>query len=622
MSPIAVTTEGRFPFSPRPNRAHEIRWHEWSPEAFDLARASGQPVLLNLVAAWSSQSQQMDDGVFSQQRVLDLVADHFVPIRVDADERPDVEARYGLGSLPTTAFLTPDGDPIASVAGASVDDFVADAEAALADWTSRREELLQRADAARATRAAERATAGAMRTDGVLTPGVLDAALEVLAARWSDDPPGLRGPSLEDVDRGGTDPRGDDAPEEGIHPDAIRLWRYAYHRRGLASEFNRAFALARQAIDGPLFDSIDGGLFHCADPVADVICPEKLARDQGAMLLALSEVALSDEEAREDLSPAIAEIAGYLTSVLGDFSGAIFVAESAGEDGIDLDAGAAHGGVDRRVFTAPAAIAARGLLSAGTLLNRPDWVERGRRAVDFLMMHLRAGEAGMYHAWDEGGPRSLGFLDDQAQALLALLTCYEVTGQTSYFEYARRIARLVERDWHEPAFGFSDVAPGHEETGLLVEPVFPLDGNVAMAEAFLWIGRLTHDERYLAIAQETLSTFAHGFEARGLAVASYARVVDRLLSAEPEFKVVAEYPAGDPDSIADPLHHAALRLALAGRTVQRMDRAGDSDLMRQLGLPDVAKVAYVCIGGTCSAALTDPAQLLPAFEELQDPPER
>ncbi|MDA1010552.1 MAG: AGE family epimerase/isomerase, partial [Chloroflexi bacterium] len=276
--------------------------------------------------------------------------------------------------------------------------------------------------------------------------------------------------------------------------------------------------------------------------------------------------------------------------------------------------------IDDRVIAGDAAVAARGLLIAGTLLGRSDWVERGRRAVDFLLTNLRAGEAGVYHAWDESVPRTLGILDDQAQVLLALMECYEVSGQGLYFEHARRIARVVERDWHEPGVGFMDLAAGHDETGLLAEPMFAMQANVDIAEALLWLGRLTHDERFLQLAQETLGMFARGIEARGVTVANYARVVDRLLSAEPEFKIVAEFPAGEPDSIADPLHRAALKLALAGRTVQRLDRVADIDLMRQLGLPDVAKVAYVCMGGTCSAALTAPDQLLPAIDELIEQP--
>ena len=141
-----------------------------------------------------------------------------------------------------------------------------------------------------------------------------------------------------------------------------------------------------------------------------------------------------------------------------------------------------------------------------------------------------------------------------------------------------------------------------------------------MAEALTWLGRLTHDERHLAQAQDTLGAFAPGLEARGLSGANYARVVDRLLSAEPEFKIVAEYEAGEPDMVADPLHAAALRLRLPGRTVQRLDRVGDAGLIEQLRLPDVAKVAYVCSGSTCLGPFTEPEQLLPAVEELLGAP--
>src|SRR5690606_1039813 len=126
--------------------------------------------------------------------------------------------------------------------------------------------------------------------------------------------------------------------------------------------------------------------------------------------------------------------------------------------------------------------------------------------------------------------RTLGILDDQAQTLLALLEAYEVSGHAHYFEQARQVSRVVDRDWHEPGLGFRDVADGSDETGLLAEPLYPLAENVDMAEALIWIGRLTHDDRYFSTAQETLAAFAHGLEGRGLAVANYARVVDRLLT--------------------------------------------------------------------------------------------
>lgn len=606
MSPAATTFDGPFPSSPRPdggpNRVREIPWLEWGREAFATARDLDRPVLLSLTALWSEESQQMDEGAYSAQSAIDLATSRFVPVRVDIDERPDVDARYGVSTVPATAFLTPEGDPITTHGALDATDFVAEAEAVLAAWSQRRDEVILQVETDRATRAAERATSWAVRAPGVLTPAILDVALEMLDARWSDDPPSL------DAVPGVSDPEA-----HRLQSDAIRLWRYAYHRRSLAPAFNRAFDLAREDAAGPLFDHMDGGFFR--RPVrSDAPMPSKSTRDQGEALIALAELAASDEEAREELSPAIEQTAALLIETLSRQSGAIYF----GDVAMDGEAGESH--VDQRVLTAPAAVAARGLLVAGTLLDRSDWVERGRRAVDFLMTDLRAGEAGMYHARDDAGPRTFGVLDDQAQTLLALLECYEVTGYAWYFDQARRIARVVERDWHEPGIGFLDMTLGHDEIGLLAEPAFPMQPNVDTAEAFLWLGRLTHDERFLQLAHETLATFAHGFEARGLAVAGYARVVDRMLSAEPEFKIVSEFPSGETDTVADPLHRAALRLPLAGRTVQRLDRVADADLMRQLGLPDVGRVAYVGMGSSYSAPLTEPDQLLPAVEELVEQP--
>ena len=221
----------------------------------------------------------------------------------------------------------------------------------------------------------------------------------------------------------------------------------------------------------------------------------------------------------------------------------------------------------------------------------------------------------------EYGAHGLGLLADQAHALLAFLHAYEVTGTESYFDAARALGRALLRDWREPGRGFWDVAEGHDDTALLAEPLMSLPENVAAAEGFLWLGRLTHDERHLQVALETLSGFATGLEARGLAIADFARVVDRLLSAEPEIKVVAEWAPGEPDRVADPLMQEALRMPLAARTVQRLSLPQDDLLMRQLGLPlDRTRVAYVCVGSVCSAPVTQPEALLNAIEQATAAP--
>ena len=99
-----------FHFSPRPNRAHEIAWREWSDSAFAEAREQDKPILLGISAVWCHWCHVMDETSYSDPVVIQLVNERFIPIRVDNDQRPDVNRRYNLGGWPTTAFLTPDGE--------------------------------------------------------------------------------------------------------------------------------------------------------------------------------------------------------------------------------------------------------------------------------------------------------------------------------------------------------------------------------------------------------------------------------------------------------------------------------------------------------------------------------
>ena len=86
-----------------------IKWADWERAAFERARGERKPVLLSIVAAWCAGCAEMDRTSYGEPRVVSLVEERFVPIRVDADRRPDIADRYGLGGWPTTAFLTPDG---------------------------------------------------------------------------------------------------------------------------------------------------------------------------------------------------------------------------------------------------------------------------------------------------------------------------------------------------------------------------------------------------------------------------------------------------------------------------------------------------------------------------------
>ena len=87
-----------------------VRWLPWSAVAFERARVEGKVILLSLHAAWSHACHDMDAACYVDHSIAEEINNRFVPVRVDADRRPDIAERYDLGGLPTTAFLDGEGN--------------------------------------------------------------------------------------------------------------------------------------------------------------------------------------------------------------------------------------------------------------------------------------------------------------------------------------------------------------------------------------------------------------------------------------------------------------------------------------------------------------------------------
>jgi uncharacterized protein YyaL (SSP411 family) len=100
-------------------RHQPVQWHPWGEAAFARAQAEDKPILLDIGAVWCHWCHVMDRESYEDAEVAALINEHFVAVKVDRDERPDVDARYqaavsaitGQGGWPLTAFLTPDGRP-------------------------------------------------------------------------------------------------------------------------------------------------------------------------------------------------------------------------------------------------------------------------------------------------------------------------------------------------------------------------------------------------------------------------------------------------------------------------------------------------------------------------------
>jgi uncharacterized protein YyaL (SSP411 family) len=96
-----------------------IQWHEWGEEAFASAQRENKPMLLDIGAVWCHWCHVMDRESYDDPEVAAIVNEHFIAVKVDRDERPDIDSRYqaavsavsGQGGWPLTAFLTPEGKP-------------------------------------------------------------------------------------------------------------------------------------------------------------------------------------------------------------------------------------------------------------------------------------------------------------------------------------------------------------------------------------------------------------------------------------------------------------------------------------------------------------------------------
>jgi uncharacterized protein len=118
-----MTSENRLKDSSSPylrSAAHQpINWYEWGEDAFGLAKSQDKPILLDIGAVWCHWCHVIDRESYENPTIAKIINEHFVPVKVDRDERPDVDSRYqsaisaisGQGGWPLTGFLMPDGKP-------------------------------------------------------------------------------------------------------------------------------------------------------------------------------------------------------------------------------------------------------------------------------------------------------------------------------------------------------------------------------------------------------------------------------------------------------------------------------------------------------------------------------
>jgi uncharacterized protein YyaL (SSP411 family) len=605
--------QSKFHFSPRPNRAHEVRWREWGPQAFAEAKAQDKPILLSLSAVWCHWCHVMDETSYSDPGVISYINEHFVPVRVDNDQRPDINARYNMGGWPTTAFLTSDGELMTGGTYIPPEAMLEHLPRIAVQYKSSRDEI-----AGKVTELREQRRAAAAGQRGELSPSIFDNVV------------GAVGQSYDPVFGGFGD-----APKFP-HTDSIDLLLYG-HRRNRDPDLRH---MARKTLEfmvaGGVFDQEWGGFFRYATN-RDWSEPhyEKMLEDNANLLRNL--LALYSVSGNEAHAASAARVIDYLEAKLRDRDAGFFLgSQDADEEFYKLSAAEREKRdepyIDRTCYTAWNAMATSAYLQASWTLGRPELAEAALKALEFAWEDCRGGDgAPVMYRFHDGAPHVPGLLGDQAYTARALLDAHEVTGDSTHLERAEALARLLldrfaDRDGGQappdggpsgpghPA-GFFDVWDETEELGRLAERQKSVQENAVCAEVFTRLHHLTRNDEYGKVAQATLEAFAPSYHVLGYFAAGYAKQVDLLLNPPAEVNIVGARE----DEGARALHRAALRLDVPFRTVQLLDPERDADRLEALFLPpQPAPAAYVCLGTTCSAPVSDPAALAETVRRMQE----
>ena len=576
-----------FRFSPRPNRANEIRWRSWGDAAFGEARETNKPVLLAISAVWCHWCHVMDETSYSVPDIIQVINDRYVPVRVDNDERPDVNRRYNMGGWPSTVFLTPEGEIIHGGTYIAPEQMWQALNGVDEVWSTKREEI-----AGRVAELREHEAAARKPKSGELSADIVDTVGALVRGQYDPQFGGFgRAPKFPQV----------------------RLLRFLldeYRRHGypdLAHMLHKT--LGAMAASG-MHDTIEGGFFRYATTREwNVPHYEKMLEDNADLLAVYAEAHRTFPEAGYDR--VVRDVVRWMDTVLWrDDVKAFAGSQDADEVYYELDeAGRAkHGApfVDRTIYTNWNALAVSAYVAAADALGDDAIEERAHQVVRAIAARMLARPGGQLMHFDRGdGSRVADLLGDWAAFLQAALDEYETGKHRPALAGAIQAATTMRERLEDAADGGFFDAPERAEPGRVALREKPIEDNALAADGLLRLAALTGDEHWRETAVRALRSFVGTYRAWGQFASSYANAVARALAEPLSITVVG--PKDDAKATA--LWRAARSVDDPTRSVQRIIPDEDGARLEQLGFPRDRTAAYVCVGTSCSAPLSDESSL-------------
>jgi uncharacterized protein YyaL (SSP411 family) len=648
-----------------------VDWWPWGDEAFAAARERDVPVLLSVGYSACHWCHVMAHESFEDPDTAALMNNNLVAIKVDREERPDVDAVYmtatqamtGQGGWPMTVFLTPDREPFFSGTYFPRDYFQRLVAGVAKAWREDRPDVTRQASEIAAA-LAERATP--LRGTGD-APGqaalaeLTDQAVRTLARDY-------------DAAQGGFG----DAPK--FPPSMVLEFLLRNYERGgpggaqaLAMTEGTAEAMAR----GGMYDQLAGGFARYSTDAAWVVPHfEKMLYDNALLARVYAHLwrrtgsALARRVAAETCQWMLSELStpdgGLAAALDADSDGAegLFYTWTPAEltDALGADDGEwaalafnvtgsgtfEHGrsvlqrrtdpsdaqrfarvrdallgrraervrpGRDDKVVAAWNGLAIAALAEAGLLLGEPEFVAAAQGVAGLLdRVHLAGGRLARTSRDGVAGPGA-GVLDDYACVADGFLALAGVTGEARWVTLAGQLLDTALDRFGDGSGGFYDTADDGET--LVFRPADPVDGPTpsgafAAAGALLSYAALTGSQRHRDAAVAALGVLGPIVERYPRAAGSGLAVAEALLSGPAEIAVVG--PPGAAGTAE--LHRTALHAAPPGAVIALGDGsgAGGIELLAGRGLVGGEPAAYVCRDFTCLAPVTEPAALRAALD--------
>jgi uncharacterized protein YyaL (SSP411 family) len=473
-----------FRYSPNENRAHEIAWRHWCPEAFQEAAASDRPVLLCLTAVWCRACHELDETTLSDERVIRLANERLVPIRVDADRNPHIQDRYIAGGWPTVALLTPTGEVFWSSTEVDARELRRVAADVLEAWGDEREELEEEIGRRRKALEAARSRRSAL---GLVRR---EAADDVLTGAQDQFDPRNGGFG--------------DAPKF-LHAEAVELL-FTQGDRLPNPDWS---AMAERTLDGMLAgeieDRVDGGFFHYTLD-ADWTRPqvEKLLPVNARALSAFAFGAARRD--RDDWREAAERVVDWVDGTLA--RNGLWVRSQFAHPDYFADgdrSGRPAPAVDDTIYTDAAAMWIAALADAGGWLERDDWVDRASVGLDTLLTRMAAAEDSLVHYRDGDADPPAGLLVDLLHAARAAVAVADAADRPDGIEHARRLVSTMKDSLWDDGGGFADHPADAEPLGALRYADRPFEENALAARLHIALARRTEDRSYRAVAERVLA---------------------------------------------------------------------------------------------------------------------